>query len=533
MTNSHIIGRKAFQSIAAGIGLVSESISAHKAKKQSSLALNSPEPSIEGEINPEEQEFPIVHELEIRENGSSEHSTRILEEQWALDEAQDDLRHEFERDSSPSPPKYTEVDEGMDMDEASLAHQFADANPAPPPYIMNENLSQSRLSAPVVLPQRRPRTRDRGFIRAYAPALAECGIDQTMFIDFLNTAEKACQAAPWLQAINLASIGTIWLPSVTGIAVSIAIQIATDIAIAVDGRRKTNSFFDQINKEFFQPRGLFCLIMTWNPDMTDAPSTKVDLNSLISQAAGDHNPNMVGRLRHKLKSSDGKGYGNIFPEVAPLIFPQIDQLASDSNAEKKLSKMKKKSQFVSGYMDKRAQAKFMAKNPDSHLTQGPKPTFTSRYADPNHPASTGDPLALISGGKFTMEKLQRLKSEQSRGGRGVSNEYRDDDHMQSQSASNAAPHAPYGRSFGLRDAIAQARDFRNPQNAAQFSSSNDPYPADRNFSARGSLTGQGDNKGLLSPVAKLMKKKVLYLAIVNMPSEDEMNRAHEAVRQMV
>jgi hypothetical protein len=99
-------------------------------------------------------------------------------------------------------------------------------------------MSRPQLSAPVVLPQRRPKNRDRGFIRAYAPALNECGIDQDMFIDFLNTAEKACQASPWLNAINLAAIGTMWMPSVTGIAVSIAIQITTDIAIAVEGRRK-------------------------------------------------------------------------------------------------------------------------------------------------------------------------------------------------------------------------------------------------------------------------------------------------------
>lgn len=230
MTNSNTISRKAFQGIAAGIGLVSESISAHKAKKQNQSAQESPENTTERQHNSEEEER-FIHKLSTEKCGDPEHPTRILEEQWALDEAQEELRHGSEEHAS-SPPKYTEIDE------ASLAHQFAYAHPAPPPYVVNEDLPQSRLSAPVVLPQRRPKTRDRGFIRAYAPALAECGIDQTMFIDFLDTAEKACQAAPWLQAINLASIGTIWLPSVTGIAVSIAIQIATDIAIAADGRRK-------------------------------------------------------------------------------------------------------------------------------------------------------------------------------------------------------------------------------------------------------------------------------------------------------
>lgn len=113
-----------------------------------------------------------------------------------------------------------------------------------------------------------------------------------------------------------------------------------------------------MNKEFFQPRGLFCLVMTWNPELPNAPSTAIDLDSLISQATGSDFGKM-GRLQHRFKSSDGKTYGNIFPEVAPLIFPGIDQLASGPDSEK-VSKMKKKGKFVSGYMDKRAQAKFVS-----------------------------------------------------------------------------------------------------------------------------------------------------------------------------
>lgn len=115
-----------------------------------------------------------------------------------------------------------------------------------------------------------------------------------------------------------------------------------------------------MNKEFFQPRGLYCLLMTWNPELPDAPSTTIDLNSFISKAAGGGGSDMLGRLRHKFKSSDGKAYGNIFPEVAPLVFPQIDQLASDRDAEKKFAKLKKKKEFVAGYLDKRAQAKFVS-----------------------------------------------------------------------------------------------------------------------------------------------------------------------------
>ena len=100
--------------------------------------------------------------------------------------------------------------------------------------------------------------------------------------------------------------------------------------------------------------------MTWVPELSDAPSTAVDLDSFIFKATSGNSSDRLGRLQHKYKSSDGKTYGNIFPEVAPLVFPQIDRLAVDGDAEKKLSKMKQKKEFVANYMDKRAQAKFVS-----------------------------------------------------------------------------------------------------------------------------------------------------------------------------
>jgi hypothetical protein len=59
-----------------------------------------------------------------------------------------------------------------------------------------------------------------------------------MFLDFLATAEKATQSARWLNAINLASLATMHMPFATGMAISIAIQIATGVAISVDSRYK-------------------------------------------------------------------------------------------------------------------------------------------------------------------------------------------------------------------------------------------------------------------------------------------------------
>lgn len=122
---------------------------------------------------------------------------------------------------------------------------------------------------------------------------------------------------------------------------------------------RTSSFFDKVNREFFRPRGLYCLVMTWNPELPDSPSTTIDLTSLVSKAASGGSADMLKRLHHRFKSSDGKGYGNIFPEVAPLIFPHIDQLASNQTAGKKRPKLKQKKEFVDGYLDRRAQAKFV------------------------------------------------------------------------------------------------------------------------------------------------------------------------------
>lgn len=114
--------------------------------------------------------------------------------------------------------------------------------------------------------------------------------------------------------------------------------------------------------------------------------------------------------------------------------------------------------------------------------------------------------------------------------------------------------APHGRPFSLSDAINTIRDLRNPQNGASRAGYAGPLPVGR---GRGldRLTGNRDGgAGIspLTPIAKLLQKvwmtlfnafsgdlqctnlpmqKVLYLAIVNMPSEDEMSRAREALGQ--
>ena len=60
-----------------------------------------------------------------------------------------------------------------------------------------------RLQCPVIIPQRRPEDKSRGWVRAYAPALMNCGIDQYTFLNFLdafNESSKVSLPSPssWL-----------------------------------------------------------------------------------------------------------------------------------------------------------------------------------------------------------------------------------------------------------------------------------------------------------------------------------------------
>lgn len=96
---------------------------------------------------------------------------------------------------------------------------------------------RGRLRYPVILPQRRPKMRQRGFIRAYAPALLDCGIDQPTFMAFLDELDKSTAWSPLLDLINLATLATIAIPGGIGNAVALPIQLATGIYKELQGRK--------------------------------------------------------------------------------------------------------------------------------------------------------------------------------------------------------------------------------------------------------------------------------------------------------
>lgn len=200
---------------------------------------------------------------------------------------------------------------------------------------------------------------------------------------------------------------------------------------------RTNSFLDQMNDKLFRPHGLFCLIMTYKPEQK-ASHEQVDISKTITKSITPSDSKVREQLKG-LKLSSGKTYGELeMPESAPLIFPALDAVAASPDQDgKKQSKFKNSSKFVTDYLDRRAQASYVSpllsytqslrnstdkpqakENPNSTLAvEQSGTTFASRYSDPNHPASSGSLVSLITGGALVGGKERRRTRREARGRR--------------------------------------------------------------------------------------------------------------------
>lgn len=155
------------------------------------------------------------------------------ERDWQLDEAQDELA----RDAEPQRKSKRGAANPDKVIAAFLSrHPLATPSSSYNTAITTPQGGKYKLEFPVVIPQRRPHSKKRGFIRAYAPDLANMGIDQATWLDFIDTFNEASLANPWIDAINLAALATNATPSVIGFAVSMGVLITTNIAIEMQIR---------------------------------------------------------------------------------------------------------------------------------------------------------------------------------------------------------------------------------------------------------------------------------------------------------
>jgi hypothetical protein len=230
-------------------------------------------------------------------------------------------------------------------------------------------------------------------------------------------------------------------------ATTTAVQFAAGTAIELQKRSRSNGFLDEINTQLLKPRGLFAFVMALDPSKTPAAGKRdVNIAEMVRRfdRSPAHNPEdthataaassssfSMDKVTNSIKSlriKSGTAGEYEMPESAELIYPDIDAAlnqASDEAAaassdptqqnEAFAAKVKTKfshaSNFVASYADRRAQAEYAAAFPGSQLAKGPKPKFTSRLADPTHPAQSGGLISLLTGGFVDQGSKRRARRE--------------------------------------------------------------------------------------------------------------------------
>jgi hypothetical protein len=310
-------------------------------------------------------------------------------------------------------------------------------------------------------------------VLAYAPSLAPSGIDQQTFHLFLHNLHLASQASQALKVVFLAAaVGTV-VPEVTTQIVSAVVQVGAGVAMEAQRRYKANSYLDEVNRGLFMPRGLVALVVAYKPGATVAEAGEFEpADGVVRYADGGGGED--GGWKGKFRGSNGESARQMqIGEVAPLVYPEVQE----AELAEQQGRWKRFGEFVGDYGDRRAQAEYVSlpsyqpqvkltpvkqrKNPNSALA-GPASQFRSRYADPNHPANSGSLISLVTGGAFNpmgQRQQRRGKRRESCGAR-------------------------IGRPI-------------------------------RDRSGDGSQERRG-------PLKRMMQENVVYLLIVNMPSEEEL-----------
>lgn len=394
---------------ASGIGLVSEALHHRKEKKLQQLeAKNAKEGDTSATAKEQEAREPLQIELPTPDTPSQSPTENTgTPTQDATSESTQDARK-----------KKKKVEHAKDFIERHPVE--AGANP------------NHKLELPVVLPQRRPKARARGFMRAYAPVLNDAGIDQDTFIDFIETFNKVLEPNPWLNAINLAGFADVAFAEPMLMLVGVGLEIATDAIMEGQSRFRSNRFLDHLNAGFFMPRGLICMVVTWKPDAigddlittvdvthkavgdkSTEPETPIEEDALTEESKKAKNKARWKATQEKMKrlTKASEGYCQ-WPDPAPLIYPEPIK-PGEPGGKKQKNRVDRAEDWLGEYMDKRAQQEWREKHAEDPMVNlMPKPDFQSRYNDVNHPAASGNLVALVTGGRWGgTPKVEEEKEE--------------------------------------------------------------------------------------------------------------------------
>ncbi|ROW04750.1 hypothetical protein VMCG_04838 [Cytospora schulzeri] len=422
---------------------------------------------------------------------------------WELDEMAERVAPPSRADSETA----AAVGEGeseevkVEKEEQMIRELLRMAGPPPQPV--------RRLPCPVIIPQRRPRNKDRGFVKAYAPVLDECGVGQDVFLKFLKSWLAACKTDPWIDVLFIAAGVVGMLPEVAAKVVGTVVQVAAGTAKELQSRTRRNTFLDRVNQELFMPRGLYAMVMAFKDEVPGqqprGPLSKLagvagkalfskerlDINQTVAKYSNpDPDMSRMKKGLQNIRLVSGRTHGEIeLPEAAALVYPDIDRAAQKdldqegngkgTEDESMKEKWKGAGKWVQDYLDRKAQASYELEHQGSSLTvpSTSRPAFASRYSDPNHPANSGSLISLLTGGAVNPagRRQERRSAKQDR--KAMRREYKD----QRRIVHGKSPRGP--------------RRVRLPK---------------------------GQRKGIIK---KVLQQDVLYLLIVNLPTEQEVQES--------
>lgn len=183
------------------LGVTSEAIHAARERSSSRKQINSTSPDSSGAGNIElETGTDKTNPDEAIDQNDEKHENEIVtaeldyvngfdqdEAEWELDEIAHSVLITNVGNARTEETETVAAEETEDVKlnkrEALVRDLVTLAGPPPPQPIQ-------RLPCPVIIPQRRPRKRERGFVRAYAPVLADSGVSEDLFLEFLEDFDR-------------------------------------------------------------------------------------------------------------------------------------------------------------------------------------------------------------------------------------------------------------------------------------------------------------------------------------------------------
>lgn len=179
---------------------------------------------------------------------------------------------------------------------------------------------------------------------------------------------------------------------------------------------------DKYNEELFGPRGLYCMIMKYDPNMPDPDDPKQEKKSNGFGNMAQNKSWLRDPVSGKIQGQHG-----LPTAVAPLVYLEgredhkqflatgsADRSPEPEQPQNMKSKAKKAFDNFNDYLDRRARAKYAAENQGDILSTPVSKPFSNRFLDPNSTTNNGGFLGFITGGAMAQDPETRRMKKHAR-----------------------------------------------------------------------------------------------------------------------